>query len=460
MTKLIRLDEIRIALEAKNGFKGLLFANEKIKIEKNALDNFEKLSEIKNIINENHEVIFTPDFHKGSGVPIGTVLKTEDIVFPSIIGNDIGCGMSLFTLDLDSEEVEKLDKNLDNELRYTFFEGGRNIVLSNEDRKNILLYGVDGINFNNNDLYSNFKDNKSLNGTYVYNHGMEPLIGNGLIDWLRNNSSGVTRDSFMGTVGGGNHFCELQFIDEIVDKTVAWNNGFSKRKVAIMVHSGSLDLGRAIAMYYNDIAIKGIGNENQRNIFSPLKEKEDIVNYMGEMAAAVNFASVNRLSIALMVVNSLKKVLKKDINIKPIYDLPHNFAAIEDGFTIHRKGACPTRNKNKDSLVIIPGSMGTESWILKSGKSSESIFSAPHGAGRVMSRNAGRAKISELEKIRVVTKLDYSTVRNDIKQNYISNLAEEAPSVYKDIIPVIETVEHADIANKVIKLKPILTIKG
>ena len=146
-------------------------------------------------------------------------------------------------------------------------------------------------------------------------------------------------------------------------------------------------------------------------------------------------------------------------------DLPHNLAWSESGWLVHHKGACPARLE-PDHLVfpdghpvIVPGSMGTESWLLKGLGAEESLSSAPHGAGRALSRNAGRAGAPVLP-MRVVTRVDLDRVRTDICRELRRSLAEEVPSVYKDIGPVIDTVVGAGIATRVARLAPILMVKG
>jgi tRNA-splicing ligase RtcB len=186
------------------------------------------------------------------------------------------------------------------------------------------------------------------------------------------------------------------------------------------------------------------------------------------MGNAANFAFANRLFLGLMVVRALSEALGRAVEARLVYDAPHNLVWDEGGHRmIHRKGACPADGSSGDAdfpsghPVIIPGSMGASSYVLRGHGSVASLCSGCHGAGRSAPRQQGRrGSAAELEPLRVVTKVDGKRLRRDVRAEWERALLEEAPSRYKDVTPVIETVVGGGVAGKVARLWPLLTIKG
>ncbi len=432
-------------------------------------------------------VVLTPDFHKGSGVPVGTVVEANNFVIPEAIGNDICCGMRLLVTDLS---VQKLDGHWDEiqkKLRALFFQGQRDIPMSPRQREAVLKDGLPG-------LLRTIKDNENQ-GIYKYydarsqrddlekinNHGSfatERLFGfEKLIQ-----SSGVIdgRDPQIGSVGGGNHFVELQKIDEIICNQSARELGIVNGNLAIMVHSGSVGLGHAIGGHFADRAkeIFPKGIRHPKNGFFVLPASGKFANefsfYMDSMHNGANFAFANRLFLGLMAVRAIQEVLGINVDHKLIYDAPHNLIFNYKGKFLHRKGATPAEGPEKVSdwmgkPVIIPGSMGSASYLLTGLGSDEALHSACHGAGRAMPRGKASHVDDEIfdkqmESLRIVTAVDPKSpqmqMRKDIMEKYKERVKEEAPYAYKPITPIIESIENANIARAVAKLMPLCTVKG
>ncbi len=464
MTQFKRIDAERVSISFNNSKEAVLFANEEVYIDRHSLINAEDFSEIYDsfdllgIGNYLGDLIFTPDFHKGTSTPIGTVLESIEYVVPGIVGNDIGCGMSCYVLNgLDVDLIKKSNSIFDNTLRHAFFEGGRDIRLSTKDRENILLEGPAGLsNINTNSIITLYND-RVLNATAQVGHSNPTGIHTALIDWLRLNE-GIMRDAHLGSVGGGNHFVELQYVAEIFDKTTAYQMGLNLNSIILMVHSGSLSLGRAVATIYSDKAKNKYPTtlKMPRNGLIPLHCSNEGQHYIEEMSAAANFASVNRFCMAIMVFNALEPIFKQHISILQVANLPHNFAWINNGIVTHRKGSC---NVNENDIFIVPGSMGTSSFIMKGKDTKQSLNSGPHGAGRAKSRGKARNNVIDND-LRIIGKIDSKNQRNDVKKFLNQELSTEAPSTYKDINSVISTMVNANISNKVARMNPILTIKG
>jgi len=293
----------------------------------------------------------------------------------------------------------------------------------------------------------------------------------------------------VGTLGSGNHFCEIQKVIEIFDEKVAKVFGLFKNQIVVMIHTGSRGLGhqnctdylRLVIPAYSRYGIKLPDKELACVPFNtPLGQR-----FFKAMSAACNYAWANRHMIAFYIKKVWKKVLGEKANLSLLYDVAHNIAKIEehevdpsplakgdrvDGqkmkLIVHRKGATrafppehpeiPTKYRKTGQPVLIPGSMGTASYILSgTQKAKESFFSVCHGAGRMMSRHEALRRVSGPE---LKTKLEKRGII--IKAGSLRGLAEEAPSAYKDVDQVIEVVSRAGLANKVACLVPLAVIKG
>jgi tRNA-splicing ligase RtcB len=292
-------------------------------------------------------------------------------------------------------------------------------------------------------------------------------------------------DSQIGSIGGGNHFCEVQRVSKIYDSRLAYAWGLHKDQVVVMVHSGSVSIGHLTGSYFKEL-VRKIYPGDMKYPDNGLFILPDSEKFLAERNAfwasfsnAANFAYGNRLFLALMMFQVLMDGAgcnKFDL----VYGSGHNLIWPQDGTWLHRKGACTARGPDDPDLVgtpfegigepvIIPGSMGTSSFLLVGNGHAGSMSSASHGAGRTMSRGKAshedEKKFQEfLDKFTIVTPVDPDRGdfkrRPDILRKWESELKKESPGAYKDIGPIIQTQVDAGIARVVVELEPLMTVKG
>ena len=479
-----RIDPFRVQIDTL-GMETTLFASEDVFLDTKSVEEIITFSSINKSIDELrgnyldreaciNRCILTPDFHRGAGIPIGTVLDCRRLVIPKAVGSDIGCGMRLIATDITADEFNKIGVSLDTLIRYIFFEGGRGISLSENQRRGMFLHGVQGLLEDKHDDKGIWKywDQDQQEYDIMKTHLLGAISTSTVFshdDYMKGSSEGFTYDSQIGSIGGGNHFVEIQRVDEIFDGATSRQWGLKKNTIAVMVHTGSVSIGHNVGNHFTDVAYKNYPKElkNPECGFFVLPDDESGQKYMDAMANAANFAYVNRLFLGLMVRKSLSEALKREVEFKLVYDAPHNMVWRENDSFIHRKGACPAPGPSDDidfpagHPVIIPGSMGSSSYVLRGHGLEGSLCSACHGAGRLVPRKRARTvDDSELESLRIITKVDPKNLRPDIANEYKKSLMEEAPSMYKDVIPIIDTVIGSGIASKVARLWPLMTIKG
>lgn len=340
-------------------------------------------------------VAIMPDNHSGIGVPIGSVVPVKDAVIPFAVGVDIGCGMLAIKTDITLDKITPKLKEIIHSIK-------RSVPLG-----------------------FSWRENKNLK--IVYDH-IEPSIKT-ILGELKEYKNTINQ---LGTLGGGNHFIEIQKDD----KDIIW----------IMIHSGSRNFGKLIADKYAKIAKE----QAQFNIPKDLevldKGTDEYSDYMTLMSVAVQFAATNRRILS----EAVKKEITYHIGNFGVFDvihIPHNYA-IEIGDTIlHRKGAT---SANKGELGIIPGSMGSSSYIVNGLGNELSYNSCSHGAGRIMSRSRAKKEVS-------IDKFKESMgqiISEDINVGHL----DEAPDVYKNIDEVMEC--QKDLVEIKVKLVPIGSVKG
>lgn len=463
----------------------ILFANEQVPIDRASLEEAKTISEIADVIAALnaaglfgdhtgclHRAVFTPDYHKGAGIPIGTVLDADGFVLPKCAGSDIGCGVRLIITDMRREEFARLD-HLDAILRHRFFEGGRDVPLTESDRAAMLRDGAIGLPRMTGGLWDRIDFNQvqtDLDRTHQLGHWPTRNLWR-FEDYVRG-SGGKSYDSNIGSIGGGNHFVEVQYVEECLDKPTCWQWGIKREFIAIMVHTGSVGLGGMVGAGFMRAAqqLYPAGLPRPEHDYLPLPtvgpHREQGENYLSAMGLAANFACVNRLVLGELALHCLSDALGRQVTGQLVYDAPHNLVWSQGRHHIHRKGATPAEAIPDPTFpnghpVLVPGSMGDASYVLRGLGSVASLCSAPHGAGRRTARGQGRnAATAELEPLRIVTAIDLKFVRREIADACRKDLIEEAPSAYKPVLPVIDTVADAGIASPVARLRPVLTIKA
>ena len=413
-----------------------------------------------------------PDGHEGYGFPIGGVaaldFKTGGIS-PGGIGYDINCGVRLLRTNLTKEQIYPRIKELLEEL-FKFVPAGlgsSNIRVDKEQLNQILDTGAQWAVNNN---YGNQEDMEFCEESGSMKTADHQAVSEGA------KSRGMKQ---VATLGSGNHFLEIQYVDQIYDEKIAKIFGIDKKdQVTVMIHCGSRGLGHQVCSDYlremertfPDI-VKDL--PDRELIYAPaghpLAEK-----YLKAMSAAANFAWCNRHVIAHQVRLAFKKIFP-DAELKTVYDVAHNICKIEehniDGkptkVFVHRKGATrafgpghkdlPKAYQKVGQPIILPGSMGTSSYLLVGTKEGmEATFgSTAHGAGRVMSRHEALNTFRG-EKV----KSDLEAQNIFVKGTGWKGIAEEAPGVYKDVDEVVEVSHQANIGRKVVRVKPIGVCKG
>lgn len=426
------------------------------------------------------QVAVTPDFHKGTGMPVGTALQTEGFVIPGTIGNDIGCGMRLHLTSLNHDQIRPHLDALEPRLRHLFFEGGRDLALNGVQREGLLRYGIPGLRgsvphaqqaglwrlFHRQDEATDTRGNGGV--------GLEVANLPAVQDWL-GDPRALSHDAQLGSVGGGNHFVEIQVVKRILDPAAAHLWSLREGQVVVMVHSGSLGfghlggaLGRRLAGAHFPAGIK-------RPPLLPLLTEHGAAlrEWLDGVNAAAHFATTNRLMLSLMVQQALEGLLG-ETEFGLLYDAAHNMVWQEGERFLHRKGATPARGFAEmqgspfaytGEPVLVPGSMGAGSFILAGRGLADSLSSASHGSGRQVARGeAMHGHQTEFEKFlqefRVVTPLDWKRARADIRERKLAELRQEAPFAYKGIGPVIDTLTKGGLAGAVAELSPLLTVKG
>jgi len=323
----IRVDPNQILLDTPSGFDMRLFANEEVPIDRASLAEAAAMSEIASTVSdldqrgffgeEGGEVmraVFTPDFHKATGIPVGSVLETRGLIFPKAAGSDIGCGMRLIATDLSEDEFARIGPGLDGLLRHVLFEGGRNIPLHAGAREAILRDGVQGLRApqGGGGIWDQITP-AVIDAEVAACHGGGRWQTSDIWrfgDFVRG-SGGVSRDSQSGSLSGGNHFLEIGVVDEVMDRGAGWSWGLKRGFVTIMVHNGSLGLGGMVAEHFMDraraIQPKDIAKPGHG--FDPLPTAGPLAGegwaYLNAMGLAANFAVVNRLMLGMMAIDAL-----------------------------------------------------------------------------------------------------------------------------------------------------------
>ncbi len=448
-----------------------VYASEKLlqETENEALTQLVNTSTLPGIIKH---VLAMPDIHSGYGPPIGGVGATEfpeGVISPGFVGYDENCGVRLLLSDFSEEEIKNQLDSLAVEIQKEVPSGlgrGRLIKLSIGQINKVLEEGVPYL------VKKGYGEKEDIEHC---EHGgkIEEADAFCVSDRAKNRGRGQ-----LGTLGSGNHFCEIDRVDQIFDKETAKAFGLFEKQVVVFIHTGSRGLGHQNCTDYLKVVMPvfskyGIKLPDRELACVPFNSPEG-QKFFKAMSAACNYAWSNRHMITHHVRKAWKKILGEKENLRLLYDVAHNIAKIEEHeiggvkkkLIVHRKGATrafppghpeiPQKYQETGQPVFIPGSMGTASYVLagmKTGK--EAFFTTAHGAGRAMSRKQATRTITGQE---VVKQLSQKGII--VKCWSERGIAEEAPLAYKDIEEVINVVDSAGLSKKVAKLKPLAVIKG
>ena len=414
-----------------------------------------------------------PDIHQGYGFPIGGVAAMdleEGVVSPGGVGFDINCGVRLVRTTLDEAEVRARLRELINQVfrDVPCGAGTTGRVKINQKQLNQVL--VQGARWMVENGYGEARDSEFAEAGGALD-GADPAAVS-----ERARDRGLPQ---LGTLGSGNHFLEVQYVEQIHHGEAAQAFGLREGQVVVLIHSGSRGLGHQVCTDYvalmnKNLARYGISLPDRQLACGPIHSEEGR-DYLAAMRAAANFAWANRQAILHFLRGAFQRIFGERVHLDLIYDVCHNIAKQEryevEGRSrdvlVHRKGATrgfceghrdiPACYRAVGQPVFIPGSMGTASWVLAGapGAMQETFGSVCHGAGRLMSRTAakrGRDAREETRKLEDAGILVRSETRDGI--------LEELPDAYKDVDEVIEVVHSAGLARKVARLRPMGVIKG
>jgi len=422
-----------------------------------------------------HSVVL-PDGHEGYGFPVGGVAAMdaeEGMISPGGVGYDINCGVRLLRSNLTENDVRLKLKELVTDLFSSIPSGVGSkgaVKLSHSQLDEVLVRGVDW----------------AIDHGYGSTHDSDVCEENGQI---KNADPNKVSDKArkrgapqLGSLGSGNHFLEVQKVAEIHDEEAAKRMGIKEGTITILIHCGSRGFGHQVCSDYLRISEQSMEKYDitlaDRELACVPNTSEEGESYRKAMFAALNFAWSNRQMITHWTRKSFERVFNQsesDLEMNLVYDVAHNIAKVEkhkvDGkerkLVVHRKGATRAFPANREEVplkyrdlgqpVLVPGSMGTASWILlgKPNSMDLSFGSTAHGAGRTMSRSKARRDFTE------------DNVRKSLSDKGIfikaltrDGVVEETPQAYKDVDAVVDVSHNLGIATKVAKLVPIGVIKG
>ena len=355
-----------------------VLASEKNWIEGKAVEQLKATAKLEGMT----KVVGMPDLHPGRGNPIGAAFLSKNIIYPYLVGGDIGCGMGLWQIDIKVSKAKR-DKWV------------KKLV----------------------DLDSPWQGDRDA---FFKEHNLK--------NW----------DDALGTIGGGNHFAELQKIDKIVDEESALKYGIDKNYLQLMVHSGSRGLGQLVLKSHTEVhGADGLDAES-----------EEAKSYIEKHNSAYNWAIANRALIAQRFLDSIHG---RGVRLA---DMCHNSVLPCEGSWLHRKGAAPA---DIGGLVLIPGSRGTFSYIVEPvGEQDKNCWSLAHGAGRKYHRGDSRLRFRNKFSVK---DLQQTSLGSRVICENKDLLYEEAPQAYKDIDVVIDDMVSFGIIKVVAVLRPLITYK-
>lgn len=467
--KLKKIGKYEYELPKEKGMRvpGKIFISEKMVIEEEALEQVANVAHLPGILKYS---IGLTDMHVGYGFPIGGVAAFDldkGIISPGGVGYDINCSVRLLKTNLMKKDILKKQKEILEGLSRKIPSGvgrGSKFQITKDEFKKILEGGAQYM----------VKKGYGVKEDYLHTEEEGKMKG---ADASKVSERAISRGiGQLGTIGAGNHFLEVLFVDEIFNEKVARAFGLKKNQAVILIHCGSRGLGHQIASDYikkmeQEYGFKDLPDRELIN--APIKSRLG-KDYYKAMCAAVNFAFANKQLITHWIREEMKYIFP-DVKIDVVYDVCHNIAKFEEHIIdgkkkevcVHRKGATrsfgpgrtevPEAYRKTGQPVLIPGTMGTASYVLVGTKKSEELTfgSCVHGAGRVMSRSGALREFRGEE-----TKKELNKKGIMIKSGGWKSLSEESPGVYKDIEEVVKVVDEIGISKKVARLKPLVVIIG
>ncbi|MGE5552166.1 MAG: RtcB family protein [Bacteroidota bacterium] len=433
-----------------------------------------------------------PDIHTGFGLPIGGVMAVRvegGWVSPAAVGVDINCGVQLIATDIEAGAVAR-----EKDRRRLFTRCIMETVPAGEGKRGVVQYGADSESRRRYDrvLYAGVR---ALSEQGFVPPGLEERFEEE--GCLPGADPGTLPDEAyekgreqLGSLGSGNHFVELQAVDEIFAPELAQAWGIRPGYLHLMIHSGSRRLGNVAGMHYASrvapLVMKKAGLDAKLGCL-PLASLEGR-QYLGAMTAAANWAFANRALMAARIREAFARELGREVDFRLVYDVAHNIAKFErhevDGqeaeVLVHRKGATRAFPAGSPFLsgsfarlgqpAIIPGSMGTRSWVVRGAadRIGETFGSVNHGSGRVMSRSAAagarKRKGKSAGKGGAISQAEFEAATAGrgilVASGSNADLRDEAPQVYKDSEEVIGVLAGAGLAEKVAVFRPLAVLKG
>jgi tRNA-splicing ligase RtcB len=473
-----KMDENRWLIEPAGGMKvpGILYTSERLLQD---MGNDESPKQVANVAHLPGIVKYSlamPDMHWGYGFPIGGVAAfdmAEGVVSPGGVGYDINCGCRMMTTRLDIEAIRKSLPELVTALFQNVPSGVGStgpVKLSPKDSRKVLVEGAAwavGQGYGTPDDLETTEDRGAMDGA----------------DPDKVSARAMERGKQqLGTLGSGNHFLEIEVVEEIFDPVAAAAFGLEQGQIAVMIHSGSRGLGYQVCDDYLARMVKHMGemglNLPDRQLACAYLDSQAGKDYLGAMACAANYAWTNRQMLMHWTRETFEKTLRKtprELGMRLLYDVCHNIAKIETlpvegklkNLCVHRKGATrafpaghpsvPERYRKVGQPVLIPGDMGTGSYVLAgTERAYEDTFgSTCHGAGRLMSRT----QATKMSKGRAVHR-DMADKGVIVMASGRGTLREEIPEAYKNLDEVVAVVHRAGISKKVARLRALGCIKG
>jgi tRNA-splicing ligase RtcB len=479
MEGLKRLSDVVWELAPRDGMRvpGRIYADEELI---RALEGDQSLDQVRNVAHLPGIIccsLAMPDIHLGYGFPIGGVaaFRVEDgVVSPGGVGYDINCGCRLLATDLQARDLENKVRPIVDQLFRDVPSGvgakGAIARLSRAELEKLLVRGA------------GWAVERGYGSRADLDHTEDGGALAGADPGAISERAFTRGQDQVGTLGSGNHFLELQTVDTIYDREAAAAFGLFEGQVTLMVHCGSRGFGYQVCDDYLEVMAEaarryGIALPDRQLVCAPVTSPEGR-RYLAAMGCAANYAWANRQMIMHLSEGAILKALRlspRDLNLRLVYDVAHNIAKLEehevDGRTVnacvHRKGATRAFAPGRAELpadysaigqpVLIPGDMGTASYVCKGTKEAmvQTFGSTCHGAGRVMSRAQAlkRAKGRSIDR-------ELAEKGILVRAQALKTLGEEMPEAYKDVERVVAVMERAGISPRVARLRPLAVVKG